>query len=97
MCPGILFFTDLVVLPPDRPPKPAHLVHFHPALSSTPSASFDNYANSSDMQNIYEANNNNNNNNNNNGFNQGLKLANTSEGYSAPSVSRDLKPGDFFS
>ena len=64
-------------------------------MSSTPSASFDNYANSSDMQNIYEANNNNNsNNNNNNGFNPSLKLARTSEGYSAPSVSRDLKPGN---
>ena len=47
------------------------------------------------MQNIYEANNNNNsNNNNNNGFNPSLKLARTSEGYFAPSVSRDLKPGN---
>ncbi len=44
------------------------------------------------MQNIYEANNNNN--NNNNCFNPGLKLARNSDGFSAPSVSRDLKPGN---
>ena len=82
--------TDLVVLPPERPPKPAHLAHFNPA---PPSVGFDNYANSSDMQRIYslEANNNNNNNNNNNGTSS---KTSDSDGYLPPSVSRFLKPGN---
>jgi hypothetical protein len=97
--------SDLVVLPPDRPPKPAHLVHFQPASKTTaapPAGSFENYANSSDLQAIYgsEANNNNNNINNsvNNNVNNnnnvnGSKSVRSQEVYLAPSVSRELKPG----
>ena len=96
--------SDLVVLPPDRPPKPAHLVHFQPAAKTTtaapPAGSFENYANSSDLQAIYgsEANNNNINNNvnsnvNNNNTVNGSKSVRSQEVYLAPSVSRELKPG----
>ena len=49
--------SDLVVLPPDRPPKPAHLAHFQPG-PQTPN--FDNYANSADMQQIFALSSNNN-------------------------------------
>lgn len=91
--------SDLVVLPPDRPPKPAHLAHFQPG-PQTPN--FDNYANSADMQQIFALSSNNNsynncsnnthvninNNNNNNKFIQ------TPGGPHAPDVSRELKPGD---
>ena len=88
--------TDLVVLPPDRPPKPAHLIHFQP--SSRPVGSFENYANSVDMEQIFSLNSTNDNNtiNNNNNINNknNNKVSSPPDVPPAPVVSRDLKPGE---
>lgn len=78
--------SNLVVLPPGRPPKPPHLV-IAGASGIIPAPNGDNYANSQDMQDLYrdaakEQNNNGNAENNNS----------TTKDQPIPPVSRNLKP-----